>query len=389
MESHMNLHSLRSQFPILHNKTYLNSCSYGAMAMSVRRAMEQYLDDRDTRGACWEQWLGDLESLREETASLLGAQAHEIALVPTLSAAVNALASCLDFTGERSRVVVTSHDFPTTAQIWHAQQRRGAKVHCVALDDCLNAEDATARFVDAIDDTTLLVAIPWVCYRNGRRLDVNAIARIARAHGAMVVLDGYQAIGTFPVDVTTIDADVLLGGYLKYLMGTAGMGFMYVKAGLVQELLPTTSGWFAQEDVAAMSIAGNVPANSARRFEGGTPDVSAINPCRAGLAILREAGMPAVEGQIRVITDAIKREAAARGWISATGDWPHGAMIALRSTDMTTLVQRLAEADIVVSCRDGNLRLSPHFYNSAQDIETLFAALDRYSDLLLPGPSGT
>ncbi|TCO76267.1 aminotransferase class V-fold PLP-dependent enzyme [Chromatocurvus halotolerans] len=386
----MDIDSIRSQFPILHNKTYLNSCSYGALAVSVRRAMEQYLDDRDTQGACWEQWVGDLESLRAETASLLGAGPQEIALVPTLSAAVNALASCLDFTGERSRVVVTSHDFPTTAQIWHAQKRRGAQVHCVELDDCANADDATARFVDAIDDKTLLVAIPWVCYRHGRRLDVNAIARIARAHGAMVVLDGYQAIGTFPVGVTTIDVDVLLGGYLKYLMGTAGLGFMYVKADLVPQLLPTTSGWFAQEDVAAMSIAGNVPANSARRFEAGTPDVSAINPCRAGLAILREVGMQAVEAQNIAITDAIKREAAARGWISATGDWPHGAMIALRSTDMNTLVQRLAEVDIVVSCRDGNLRISPHFYNSVEDIEALFAALDSHGELLVPGsdPSG-
>lgn len=385
----MTLNSIRTQCPILSNKTYLNSCSYGAMAVSVRRAMEQYLDDRDTRGACWEQWVGDLEALRADTASLLGAQPQEIALVATLSAAVSALASSLDFSRPRNRVVVTSHDFPTTAQIWHAQKPRGAQVHCVELDDCQNAEQATARFVDAIDEQTLLVAIPWVCYRNGRRLDVNAIAKLARARGALVVVDGYQAIGTFPVDISTLDADVLLGGYLKYLMGTAGLGFMRVKAELVQTLLPATSGWFAQEDVAAMSIAGNVPANSARRFEGGTPDVSAINPCRAGLAILHEVGMEAVEAQNIALTDAIKREAAARGWVSATGDWPHGAMIALRSTDVNTLVQRLAEADIVVSSRDGNLRISPHFYNSVGDIDALFAALDRHAALLVSGSSAT
>ena len=381
----MELNSIRSQFPILGNKTYLNSCSYGAMAGSVRRAIEQYLDDRDTQGACWGQWVGDLEALRAETAAFLGAQPQEIALVATLSAAVNGLASSLDFDGERRKVVVTSHDFPTTAHIWHAQKPRGAQVRCVELDDCLSAEEATKRFVDAIDEQTLLVALPWVCYRNGRRLDVNAIAKLARARGALVVVDGYQAIGTFAVDVSTLDADILLGGYLKYLLGTAGLGFMYVKADIVQQLLPTTSGWFAQEDVAAMSIAANAPAHSARRFESGTPDVSAINPCRAGLAILREVGMDAVEAQNVAITDIIKREAASRGWICATGDWPHGAMIALRSTDSEALVQRLAEADIVASCRDGNLRISPHFYNNEGDIAALFAALDRNDTLMVQG----
>ncbi|MEQ8516115.1 MAG: aminotransferase class V-fold PLP-dependent enzyme, partial [Chromatocurvus sp.] len=330
----MDMNNIRSRFPILANKTYLNSCSYGAMAASVRRAIEQYLDDRDTRGACWEEWVGNLEALRDMTAQLLGAQSEEIALVPSLSSGVNAFASCLDFAGERSKVVVTSHDFPTTAHIWHAQKRRAARVHRVELDDCVSSEEATARFVDAIDDTTALVSIPYICYRNGRRLDVRAIAKLARAHGALVLVDAYQAVGTFPVDVRDIDADVLVGGYLKYLMGTAGLAYMYVKGDLVEEMLPTATGWFAQEDVSAMTIAENLPARSARRFEGGTPNVSGINACRAGLDIMQEVGIDAIEQQNIAITDAIKREAAARGWVSATGDWPHGAMIALRSTDM-------------------------------------------------------
>jgi len=381
----MDIQELRSRFPVLSKKTYLNSCSYGAMASSVRRAMEQYLDDRDSKGACWEQWVGDLESLRDMTAELLGAQSQEIALVASLSSAVNALASCLDFSGERRKVVVTSHDFPTTAHIWHAQKRRGAAVHRVELDDCASAEEATARFVDIIDETTALVSIPYICYRNGRRLDVRAIAALARARGALVVVDAYQAVGTFPVDVRDIDADVLVGGYLKYLMGTAGLAYMYVKGDLVEQLLPTATGWFAQEDVSAMTIAENLPARSARRFEGGTPNVSGINACRAGLEIMREVGIEAVEKQNIAITDAIKREAVARGWVSATGDWPHGAMIALCSTDMMTLVQRLGEADVVVSCRDGNIRISPHFYNSEADIAALFAALDSNAELMWSG----
>lgn len=381
----MDINKVRSHFPILDRKTYLNSCSYGALADSVRQAMEQYLDDRDSLGACWEQWVVDQEGLRENTAQLLGAQASEVALVPSLSAGLNAFVSCLDFTGARNKVVVTSHDFPTTAQIWHAQKRRGADVHRVELDDCADHGEALTRIASAIDSTTAVVSVPQICYRNGRRLDVGAIAELAHAQGALVVVDAYQAVGTFPVDAKALDADVLLGGYLKYLMGTAGMAYMYVKGELVETLLPSTSGWFAQEDVSAMAIADNVPAYSARRFEGGTPNVSAIGACRAGLAIVQETGMDAIETQNILVTDAIKREAAARGWVSATGEWPHGAMIALRSTDMLKLVARLGEAGIVVSCRDGNVRISPHFYNNEADIQALFEALDRNSDLLVQG----
>jgi selenocysteine lyase/cysteine desulfurase len=378
----MDMQTLRRRFPVLERRTYLNSCSYGALADTVRAAMQQYLDDRDELGACWEQWVGDLEALRASTATLLGAAAQEIALVPSLSAGLNAFASCLDFDGERKKVVVTSHDFPTTAHIWHAQKRRGAELARVELDDCATAEEATERFAASIDEQTLLVSIPYICYRNGRRLDVKRIGDMAREKGALVVVDAYQAVGAFPVSVRDLDADVLLGGYLKYLMGTAGMAYMYVKGSLVERMLPTATGWFAQEDVSAMTIAENLPARSARRFEGGTPNVSAINACRAGLDILVEVGLPAVEAQNARLTQAIKQGAAARGWPSATGDWPHGAMIALRSRDMMAAVQALAEAGVVVSCRDDNIRISPHFYNSEADIERLFAALDARPDLM-------
>ncbi|WP_162299958.1 aminotransferase class V-fold PLP-dependent enzyme [Kineobactrum sediminis] len=379
----MDINAVRSHFPILSRKTYLNSCSYGALADSVRRAMEQYLDDRDSRGACWEQWVGDQEMLRDSTATLLGAQASEIALVSSLSAGLNAFVSCLDFAGSRNKVVVTSHDFPTTAQIWHAQKPRGANIQRVELDDCTDPENVLELFANAIDATTAVVCVPYICYRNGRKLDVGAIAKLAHAQGALMVVDAYQAVGTFPVDVKALDADVLLGGYLKYLMGTAGMAYMYVKDELVEKLLPTTSGWFAQEDVSAMAIADNVPAHSARRFEDGTPNVSAIGACRAGLDILHDTGMDAITRQNVLVTDAIKREAAARGWISATGDWPHGAMIALRSTDMMKLVTQLGDAGVVISCRDGNIRISPHFYNDENDIKALFKALDENSELMV------
>lgn len=369
----------RAAFPLLAHKTYLNSCSYGALAKTVDSALRRYLEDRHAGGACWEQWVGQQEELRARTADLLGADSEEIAIVPSLTAGFNSFVSCLDYRGERCKIINTSYDFPTTAQIWHAQKARGADVLTLPLD---HEKDPLAAFEQAIDANTRIVSIPWVCYRNGRRLDIEAITRLAHRHGALVAVDAYQGVGTLPCDVRAVGADLLLGGYLKYLLGTAGLAYMYVRADLIPELQPTTSGWFAQEDVHAMAISANIPAATARRFEGGTPDVAGLYACNAGLELLADIGIPAISEQIDYLTSKIKAGIRERGWRLATGDAPHGAMLALQCRDMHALVDRLAADGVVVSCRDNNIRISPHFYNDDSDIDALFASLEKHRELL-------
>ena len=128
-----------------------------------------------------------------------------------------------------------------------------------------------------------LVAITHVCFRNGARLDIPAIVRLARAKGAMVLLDCYQSVGSVDIDVKALDVDFAVGGMLKYLLGTAGIGFLYVRDSLVRSLHPTHSGWFAQENIFAMDITANRPAPTARRFEVGHA---------AGGELLRRGGRP-------------------------------------------------------------------------------------------------
>lgn len=369
----------RRQFPLFQRKTYINSCSYGALATSVEDALLGYLRDRREQGSCWEQWVGQLEELRGKTAELLGAGESEIAIMPSVTNGLNAFVSCLDYAGERRRVVNTSFDFPTTAQIWHAQKQRGAEVVTVELDDCT---DPLAAFEQAIDEQTLVVSIPWVCYRNGRKLDIKAITELAQSRGALAVVDAYQGVGTMPLDVKEVGADIVLGGYLKYLLGTAGLGFMYVREPLSTELTPTTSGWFSQEDIHAMAISDNTPATSARRFEGGTPNVPGLYACNAGLGLIKEVGIGPISEHIEYITQQIKTGVRDRGWLLATGEGPHGAMLAVRSHDMHGLVAKVEEEGVVISCRDENIRISPHFYNDDGDIERLFSALDKHRNLL-------
>ena len=179
---------IRSRFPVLENKTYLNSCSYGALAIDVKGAFKRYLRDREEQGTDWNYWVERNESVRSAVATFLGADPDEIAITTSASASINSIASAMDFTGSRNKVVISSFEFPTNAQIWYAQELRGAEVVRVPdRDGYIPAED----FESAIDEDTLLVAVTHVCFHNGAKLDIPAIAEIAKRKGAMMLVDGF------------------------------------------------------------------------------------------------------------------------------------------------------------------------------------------------------
>ncbi|MBL4800686.1 MAG: aminotransferase class V-fold PLP-dependent enzyme [Emcibacter sp.] len=261
---------VREKFSIFEQKTYINSCSYGALSTEVKQAFNDYLLDRDQDGALWPRWCELLEDLRSEVAGLLNASPDEIAITGSASNGVNSVASALDFTGSRNKIVTTDFEFPSVAQIWHAQEMQGATIHSVAAR---GGTIPRINFEQALDEQTQLVSLSQVCYRNGAAIDVNMIRDMARDRGAMVMLDSFQMIGTQSVDVKALDVDFLVGGFLKYLLGTAGVAFLYVKKDLLPGLNPTATGWFAQKDIHAMDIRANKPSDTARKFETGTPPV--------------------------------------------------------------------------------------------------------------------
>jgi len=367
--------ALRSRFPVLARKTYLNSGSYCALADTVRDAVNQYMEDRLLVGANWDVWVMKNEAVRAGVAQLLNARPDEIAVTASASAGINSLASALDFRRRRNKVVVSDFEFPTNAQIWHAQERRGARVVHVprAADGYIPLEN----FEKLIDEETQLVAVTYVCFRNGARLDIPGIVRLAHAKGARVLLDCYQAVGAVGVDVRKLDVDFAVGGMLKYLLGTAGLGFMYVREALIPELVPSNSGWFAQANIAAMDITANRPSPTARRFEAGTPAVVNCYAVEAGLKIINEIGADAIEQRVRQLTGRCMDRLREIDWPSITPrqDERRGPMICVRSSQVARLFEQLMREDIVTSFRDDNLRATFHFYNDEQDVERLVSAL--------------
>jgi len=368
--------ALRRRFPVLERKTYLNSGSYCALADSVREAINAYMDDRLQVGANWDVWVMKNEAVRSAMAAVLRAAPDEIAITASASAGINALASALDFSGPRNKVVVSDFEFPTNAQIWHAQEPRGARI--VHVPRAADGDIPLESFARLIDEETQLVAVTQVCFRNGARLDIPGIVRLAHERGARVLLDCYQAVGGITVDVKRLDVDFAVGGMLKYLLGTAGIGFLYVRGSLIPALTPTHSGWFAQENIFAMDIRANRPARSARRFEAGTPAVVNCYAAEAGLRIILEVGTDVIQERVRSLTRRCLTGLESIGWASVTpaADERRGPMVCVPARDAPGLVAALMKQDIVTSSRDDNVRAGVHFYNSEDDIDRFVAALD-------------
>jgi selenocysteine lyase/cysteine desulfurase len=366
---------LRSRFPVLERKTYLNSGSYCALADTVKAAINNYMDDRLLVGANWDVWVMKNESVRSLMAQVLRAEPDEIAVTASASAGINALASALDFTGKRNKVVISDFEFPTNAQIWHAQELRGAEVVHVHRD--AHGYIPLEHFEKAIDEETQLVAVTHVCFRNGAKLDIAGIVKLAHAKGAKVMLDCYQAVGSMTVDVERLDVDFAVGGMLKYLLGTAGLGFLYVRKELIPALTPTNSGWFAQANITAMDITANRPSPTARRFEAGTPAVVNCYAVEAGLKLILEVGTDVIEERVKYLTRLYMDRLEEIEWPSITPreDDRHGPMVCVRANQVAQLFARLTQQDIVTSFRDDNLRATFHFYNNEKDVDALVEAL--------------
>ncbi|HLF68038.1 MAG TPA: aminotransferase class V-fold PLP-dependent enzyme, partial [Gaiellaceae bacterium] len=297
------LTAFRARFPIFEHTTYTNSCSQGALSVDVRQAYEDYLAGWDEHGAAWEHWVERAEAARAGFARLVASDPDEIAVTTSVSQAVSALASALPLEPGRTRVVISELEFPAVGQIAHAQELRGAEVVHVQPDP--DGRIPLERFADAIDERTALVCCTAISYRTGYRLDVAGVARLAHEHGALCLADSYQAAGAVPLDVRSLGVDFLTAGTVKYLLASPGLAFLYVRRGLHERLLPTQTGWFADEDVFQMDISDYSPARSARRFDSGTPPVPNIYAGIAGLGLVEAAGVGAIEAHVRGLTDLL------------------------------------------------------------------------------------
>jgi selenocysteine lyase/cysteine desulfurase len=368
--------SFRSQFPMLTDTVHLASCSQGAASLRLIAALEEFQWSMRSHGAPWDQWMAQVETARRMFAGLIGAVPDEIAIVSCASEGAYQVASTLNW-DSRSVIVSTDLEFPSIAHVWLAQDRRGAKVRYVPDRDGLaSAED----YVSAIDETTGLVSVPLASYRGGVRLPVAEAVAAARAAGARVFIDAYQAAGVLPIDVNALGCDYLVAGALKYLLGVPGIAFLYVRSGLADDLNPALTGWFGRANPFAFDPRTlDFPA-TARRFETGTPAVPSAYGAVAGLATLADADIAAIDGHVRRLVSLCHERLSEAGERIFSPQDPdlRGPQVAIVDEDPGRLTAFLAARRIVVSPRGELLRISFHYYNDEADVTSLCEAIRDY-----------
>jgi len=371
----------RARFPILTRRVYVNSCSQGALSIDVEEAMRAYLESWHESGSPWEMWVDQVERLRARFAASIGAGADEIAVMPSASAGINAVASALSFDGPRSHVVIGDFEFPTMAQVWLAQERRGASIRRAHAPGDVLPIDAYAA---VIDERTLVVPATHVCFRNGHKTDIAGLVKVAHDRGAYVFLDDYQRTGSGPIDVHALGVDFMVTGCLKYLLAAAGIGFLYVRRDLIERFEPTVTGWFGRVNPFAFRIDALDWPPGANRFETGTPPVPNACAALAALDLLNRIGYDVVGRQVDHLVERYASAARDAGFVVRTPSdrARRGPLVVVQSVDAPALVAKLAARGIIASCRGNGLRVSFHAYNNDADVDAVISALVAESSLL-------
>lgn len=368
------LDAVRRRIPLLATHVVMNACSQAPQSLTAREAAEAYLDSWAHDGMDWDRWMAEVEAARAEFASLVGAEAADVAVATSVSQATAGVATGLDFTGRRYGVVVSGVEFPTVAHVWRAQERVGAEVWTVPV-----REDGTILLEDydhAIGPSTLVVSAAHAYYQNGWKQDIASLAALVHERGALLYVDAYQTLGTEPFDAPSSGADFVASGALKFLMGMPGIAFVWVRPGVADGLHPTATGWFGRRNPFAFEAHLDW-ADGARRLDTGTPPILEAYVARAGIAWLRELGLEHVAAWMRTLAARLADGGRARGLELLGPQEPSGKAptTAFRCADSHAVEAALRARGVIASARGPAIRLAPHFYNTAEDVERALDAL--------------
>jgi len=368
----------RDEFPIAADLVYLNNCSLTPLPRRGKTRIERFAREwTELGGRAWyDHWIGEYEALREDLAGVLGADRDEVAIEPNVSAGLVGIASTFDYT-KRPKVIVSDLDFPTDGHAFLAVRSRGAQVQFVRSPDRVRMP--LEVFERAVDERTAAVCTGHVYFTTGWIQDVKALAEICHRKGARLVVDAYQSIGAFPFDVRASGVDYLVGGTLKWLMGGPGIAFLYARRDVAEAARPSAVGWWGVADPFAFDVEHLDPGKGARRFEYGTPAVAAIYAARAGIELLREVGVETVRLRHMALSQRLVDGAVAQGWTvrCPTNARERTAIVTLEHPEPQGAVDTLRAAGVITDSRPGLIRLSPHYFNTEDE-------MDRALELLAP-----
>ena len=379
----------RGRFPILAETTYLVNHSLGAMPGAARAKLQEFTDQWATLGVrAWTEggWWDAPLVVGNALARLIGAPEGTVVMHQNVSVIQGLVASALDFSGRRNKVVYTDQNFPTCMYVWESFRRLGARIEVVPGDP--GGVVPTERLLEVIDEQTRIVPISHVLFRSSYLTDAAAVCARAREVGATVLLDTYQSTGTVPLDVEALGVDMICGGSVKWLCGGPGAAYLYVRPGLHERFAPRITGWAAHAEPFAFETGAQRYAPGVRRFLHGTPAVACLAQAAAGYEVVSEVGVETIRSWSIALGERLRERALERGFTFFGPEDParRGGTLTvelLPDENGAAFVQALAARRILVDHRpEAGLRVSPHFYTRAEEIDRF---VDELADLRASG----
>ncbi len=375
----MDLKAIREEFPITRNYNFMNHASAAPLPRRTVEAVQSYLQQQHERCYVAGGYRKKVEQVRLAAAELIGAKPDEIAFVKSTAEGISFVANGLKWNAG-DNIVTTSVEFPSNMYPWMNLQSRGAQIRTVLEE---NGSIPLENIIEAIDSHTRVVTISAVQYASGFRSDLKELGQWCQKRGVLFCVDAIQALGVLPIDVQEMKIDFLSSGGHKWLCAPEGSGIFYCDSELVGHLRPSTVGWRSMkrgEDFGHYDLTFH---DDARRFEASSYNMAGIYGLGASLELLNEVGIENIEKHVLSLTDRLVEGIRAKGYrlISRREEGAASGIVAFTSPthDHDQIQQHLEkEHRIIITVREGRLRVSPHLYNTPEEIDRLIDVLPKH-----------
>ena len=371
---------VRAQMPVTERWAYFDHAAVAPLPEAARAAIEAWAAEAASDGdTLWPRWAERIETLRGRYATLLGADTDEIALVPNTTTGIHIVAEGFPW-AEGDRVVFPADEFPSNAYPWLNLRSRGVVAEPIERPSGGWTTDA---LIDACDARTRMIAVSWVGFASGWRIDVASLVEAAHARGIAVFLDAIQGLGVFPLDLTSVPVDFLAADGHKWMLGPEGAGVLFVARRHLDRLRPLIAGWHSVEEAHDFDHLHWKPKRSAQRYEGGSQNMVGFAGLDASVRLLEQSGWTCgsdrlAERVLQIVAEARERLNGLGAQMPPEPPREHASGILpfqLPGCDPHAVRRHCLERGVVLSVRGGRLRISPHVYNNVDDLDRLVDAL--------------
>lgn len=364
--------NFRELFPVTQHVVYFNHAAVGPLSTRAHDAMARHAaDQRDFGALHWRDWYAEIDRLRESAAKLIGARADEIAILKNTSEGLSFVAEGLRWT-EGDNVITSAMEFTSNWTPWKRLEARGVECR-VATEPTV---DAIAPLLDA---RTRIVSISSVAFHNGFTADLDAIGELCASRDVLFCVDAIQSVGVLPIDVKRSKIDFLAADGHKWMCGPEGAAIFYVAADKREHLDVLEIGWTNVERQGKFIGTGTALVADSRRFEAGSLNTNGVYGLRAAIDLLLEIGIEVVAERAIAVATLLADRLEEIGWRVASPRPIQSPIIGATPPDVEKSIvwhhRRIEEQQVVCAPREGLLRLSPHFYNDADDVERVIRAL--------------